>query len=145
MSYREKSAWICLLCIVGVQLPYFLHVASLFSQGPVDVRVLMVPFIVATGAQALLTAAAHVLVARLSRCERLDERDLAIAAVALRRSHVVMSVGLFVALFGGFSLDRGLTAPALMQLVLGAWVLAEIVKYASQAWDYRRGVSGAVA
>jgi len=81
----------------------------------------------------------------MSRCEPLDERDAAIAAAALRRGYAVMSVALFFALFGGFSLDRDLGAPALMQLVLGAWVLAEVVKYASQAWDYRRSVFGVAA
>ena len=143
MSYREKSAWICLLAIVAVQLPYFVHVAALFAHGPVAIGSLMGPFIVATGAQALLTGVAHALVTRQARCERPDERDAAIDSAAFRRGYAVLSAAVFCALFGAFAVDRATGAPALMQLVLLAWVLAEVVKYASRAWDYRRDVLGA--
>jgi len=50
-------------------------------------------------------------------------------------------VAIFCAVFGALRFESAGVVVA-TQLAYAAWVLAEVVKYASQAIDYRRGVSG---
>lgn len=141
MNFREKSAWVCLLSTLLVFVPYFIHVASLFNQdraiAPPEIWAV---FAVAAVLQALITAAIHIVLSRQWQREPKDERDTAIQSAAYRRAYIVLSVG--VALL----LCLTVWGPTLSALALGQWmllafVLAEVTNYGFQVLGYRRGVA----
>jgi xanthine/uracil permease len=141
MCFREKSAWICLVSVLLVQGAYFAHLARVAAAGPLTARAMLPALVLATLVQAIATALGHVALARQASRERRDERDRAIAAAAFRRAYVVFAVAVFCAVFGALGFEAAGVVAA-TQLAYAAWVLAEVVKYASQAFDYRRGASG---
>jgi|KBSMisStaDraftv2_1062788.scaffolds.fasta_scaffold279564_3 hypothetical protein len=141
MSFREKSAWICLVSVLVVQGGYFVHLARMASDGALTSHSMLPALAVATLVQALATAAGHLAFVRQGARERLDERDRAISAAAFRRAYLVFAVGVFCAVFGALQFESAGVVVA-TQLAYAAWVLAELVKYASQAFDYRRSVAG---
>lgn len=138
MSFREKSAWICLLSIVLTLGPYFFFVWHLFGKTPVDPSAVWGTFGAAVLVQVVLNAAAHAVFARQAQKDPKDERDVAIESAALRRAYVVLSVAMFsllaVATFG-----RNFSILEMGQLLLLGFVAAELTKYSSQVWNYRRG------
>jgi hypothetical protein len=141
MSFREKSAWICLLSTLLVFVPYFIHVGGLFQQGrPVLAPEIWVAFALAAVVQALVTAATHIAIARQAQCEPKDERDRAIESAAYRRAYIVLSVG--IALLLCLTVwGPAMSVVGLAQWLLLAFVLAEVTNYGCQVLGYRRGVT----
>lgn len=141
MSFREKSAWICLLSTLLVFVPYFVHAGHLFQQGrPLIGAEIWAPFALAVVVQALITAAGHIALAWQAQREPKDERDTAIESVAYRRAYIVLSVSI------ALLLCLTVWGPSMGELALGqclllAFVLAEVTHYAWQVLGYRRGVS----
>ena len=142
MTYRERSAWICLLSILVVQGPYFAWSTPLFLAGPVRVAQVLPALTLAVFLQAVFSAVAHLLVARKDGNGLSDERDEVIAAASVRRAYVVLSLAMLPMFVVAMSYESTIGVAALVQLVLAAWVLAELVRYGSQCRDYRRSVAG---
>ena len=141
MSYREKSAWICLLGTLLVFAPYFIHVGSLFQQQrvihPAEVWTV---FVLAVVVQTVLTVATHIALARQAEREPKDERDTAIESTAYRRAYTVLSVSI------GLLLCLLVWGPEMSVLGIGQWLLlafvvAEVTNYGCQVLGYRRGVA----
>ena len=145
MSFREKSAWACLITLLAVQAPYFLHVWPLFSRASVSPIELWVPFVGAIVAQVALLVVIHVALARQAAREPRDERDVAIDSRATRRAYALLSVEMCLLMFSTLWFGTTVSITALGQFVLAGWVLAEVARYLSQLWDYRREVRGAAA
>ena len=83
MSFREKSAWICLLSTLLVFTPYFVHVWGLFQQGrPVIVAEIWLSFALAVVVQTVITVATHIALAWQAAREPEDERDTVIDSMA---------------------------------------------------------------
>jgi hypothetical protein len=141
MSFREKSAWICLLSTLLVFVPYFVHVAGLFQQGrPVFAAEIWVVFALAAVVQALITAATHIAIARQAQREPKDERDRAVESMAYRRAYIVLSISI------ALLLCLTVWGPTMSVIGLGQWlllafVLAEVTNYGCQVLGYRRGVT----
>jgi hypothetical protein len=137
MSFREKSAWISLVAILVIFLPYFWRVAQVL-QG--DARF---PFEFAVAflmAFVLVEIAAHIVVALQApkdvRAPK-DERERLIEMRATRVAFHVLVVG---ALAGVGTMHLTQSVWVMSQAVLLAIVLAELVKFGGQILYYRRGV-----
>ena len=143
MSFRERNAWMCLVSILAVQVPYFAWTTPMFLAGPVPLARLLPAWTLAVLLQGLFTLAAQLLFGRKADSRLHDERDDAIAATATRRAYVTLALATTLPLVTVALLHEPAVAGALpIQLMLAGWVLAELVRYASQCRDYRRSVAG---
>jgi hypothetical protein len=141
MSFREKSAWICLLSTLLVFVPYFVHVGGLFKLArPVAGAEVWIPFALAVAVQTLIAVASHIALAWQAQREPKDERDMAIESGAYRRAYVVLSLSV------AMLLCLTVWGPSMSELALGqclllAFVLGETTHYAWQVLGYRRGLA----
>ncbi len=137
MSFREKSAWISFLSILGVFIPFFWNSYRQFSgqvDGPTALSVavwLLVAFVVL---EIVLHAAVALQAPSDARSPR-DERERLIEMRATRIAFQVLVVG---ALAGVATVHLTRSAWAIQQVVLLAIVLAELVKFGGQIVLYRR-------
>jgi len=146
MSFREKSAWICLVTTVLVFVPYFAFVFVSFSPRGNSLRSSIGAFVAAICWQILLNVGAHIAIGIRAGREPKDERDVAIEAKAYRNAYLVL-VGLawtvpFVSMpIAGALGQGGLTFVVLtIQLLLLSFIVAEAARYLSQIIFYRRGI-----
>ena len=139
MSFREKSAWISFLSILGVFIPFFWNSYRQFSgqvDGPTALSVavwLLVAFVVL---EIVLHAAVALQAPSDARSPR-DERERLIEMRATRVAFQVLVVG---ALAGVATIHLTRSAWAIQQVVLLAIVLAELVKFGGQIVLCRRDV-----
>ena len=137
MSFREKSAWISFLSVLGVFIPFFWNSYRQFSgqvDGPTALSVavwLLVAFVVL---EIVLHAAVALQAPSDARSPR-DERERLIEMRATRIAFQVLVVG---ALAGVATIHLTHSAWAIQQVVLLAIVLAELVKFGGQIVLYRR-------
>jgi len=143
MSFREKSAWVCLVSTLVVFVPYFLLVAIIDSAGALQMAAIVGLLVAAIFFQGTLAAAAMIVVAIFSGADTADERDRAIDLRAFRNGYFVLSISvvtaIFVMIFPPPSWAPHLTVPLVSQVFFGCFVAAEVVKYATQVVSYRRG------
>lgn len=143
MSFREKSAWACLVTTGVVYLPYFAYIGQLIAQGQLRLPLLVVAFVGAVIAQVVLMIVYQSVIALRTRQEPKDERDRAIELVATRNAHWVLVVALWLLVPGGTMLTP--VFPVLSsvlvigQLGLLCFVLSELVNYGTQVYAYRTG------
>ncbi len=136
MSFKEKIAWISVVTTILVWGAYFWFVvAGARWPGPVYT----VGFTGAVVVQTILMIAASVVTAVMSPKEASaasDERDKAIARRAYAFAYPVL-LGLIVCVAACVHL--GARPWDLVNGMMGAIVIAEIVHYAAQIAGYRRG------
>jgi len=139
MSFREKIAWVSLAGIAIAFAPYFALVAAYrgpapvfpFYSGGLLVAVTILTIVIVT-AGSIGVALTNVREANAPK----DERDRAIARAASASGYRILMPLLFVALVGTF---LGWSAAALANAVLGAIVLAEVVRCGTEVFLYRKG------
>jgi hypothetical protein len=138
MPYREKTAWLSLLAMLVVFIPYFTW-ATLHPPGPeIPNFSQMAIYASASLSWAVMLGIGHLLLRRSSPDEAklpMDERDIAIAHKARGYAYGVLITGMI--LVGG-----------VMPFTNGGWeiantaffmiVLAECVFYANVIRNYRR-------
>ena len=90
-------------------------------------------------AQVVFSVVAHIAFARGATQEPKDERDSAIETMSFRHAYRVLSVGMVTLLIVS-TWFAPLSLAAMGQLLLLGFVAAELTRYASQVWGYRRGV-----
>jgi Na+/H+ antiporter NhaD/arsenite permease-like protein len=143
MSFREKSAWACLVTTGVVFVPYFTFIAQLASRGELILPRVVVAFVAAVLAQIVLSSVYMTVIALRTRQEPRDERDTAIENRAFRGAHWTLVIALWIFVLGG-----GFLAPVFPQLIsvvfvgqlaLLSFVLSELVHYATLVHGYRRG------
>ncbi len=151
MSFREKSAWICLVITLVVFVPYFLQVFAPLGRGELRLGLgnVLSAFIAMSVLQVLLSVVFHVALALHDRNEAGDERDRAIESKSIRVAYYVLVTTCFLAGFGMFVLGGLSSVPALAsslqayllmsQVLLFCIVLAETAQYVTQVVSYRRG------
>jgi divalent metal cation (Fe/Co/Zn/Cd) transporter len=151
MSFREKSAWICLLITLAVFGPYFVNVFAPLRQGVLrlDLEHVLEAFVGMVFLQVVLSVVFHIALALHARNEPTDERDRAIEAKSIRVAYYVLVTGCFLLGFGVFVLGVLSSVPVLAsslqayllmsQLLLFCLVLAETAQYVTQVVSYRRG------
>jgi hypothetical protein len=140
MSFREKSAWACLITTIAIWAPYFAYAFRLFTREHYASSILTA-FIVAVILSIILNGGAHIVIAIRCRQEKKDERDIAIESKSYRNAYFVLIVLIWMVI---------LTAPAgtpehhfgpvfISQMVLLCFVVAETTKYFTTVVCYRRG------
>ena len=87
MSFREKSAWACLVTTAVVFGPYFTFIVQLASRGELILPRVVVAFVAAVLAQIVLITVYMMVIALRTRQEPRDERDTAIENRAFRGVH----------------------------------------------------------
>lgn len=137
--FRAKSAGVSLIAVIIIGLYYLANAISLLPgdenipDGALGLAITAVVLIAVV--EALLQI---VLFIGAGRIEERTERDDTIAAQSARNAYWVMTFGVFATFTGMFA---GLTPFEMGILLLGAFFLAEIVKFASQLIYYRRRAS----
>jgi hypothetical protein len=134
MSFREKSAWACLVTTLAVFVPYFLY-AFTAGQGTHLAGAIAI--------QAAINIAAQAFIAARSGVEARDERDAAIESKSFRNAYLFLAVALVAAIA---TMIYAPADPAALnalgffgQVLLACFIAAESVKYLTQVVCYRRG------
>jgi hypothetical protein len=147
MSPCERTAWIRLVSILLVFVPYFGFVALLFSHGDALIRPLYLAFLVAAVLHALVNGIAQVAAQAVFGREMRDERDRAIEALSLRVAYYALICLLLGALATLATLGF-LTPPSFgtipvptftvtSQYVFCCVVAAELARHLAQVFCYR--------
>jgi uncharacterized membrane protein YccF (DUF307 family) len=134
MSFHEKSLWLTLVGLLVAFGWYFLEVLPAASAdllpSQVSAFVLAVAFLVIT------EVVGHVVIATVDRRPESDERDRLIHLHGVRNGAYVLAAGVFLSLctavltHGNFDFAN---------VLLGSWVLSQVVETGSQLALHRRG------
>jgi len=133
ISFRERSAWIQFGAIL---LVYGLWALWLPLTGPLPEATAIAALIGTTVLIAIIVGVAHAFLTLRGRYEPADERDRAIALRSSRNAYWTLAVGVWLALWVMISTHAAFTAT--FYAVLGPFLLAELVRFASQGIYYRR-------
>jgi hypothetical protein len=140
MAYREKTAWLTLLCMIVAYIVYF----SLVLSGHVGPHLLDIvwTFGIVASIQAVIVIIGHVVLALRSGTEgraKPDERDRSIARRGGSAGYYVLLTGAIVV---GVVMPFSEPAPKIVNAALLAIVLAEAVRHILIVASYRRGWHG---
>ena len=143
MPFREKSAWIALIAMALCYGAYFFAVAQWpqGTGGPASIRFLGF-FALATIAQVVIMAAAHVVITLKSRDDAKaprDERDRAIDGRSRGIAYYVLMTGTVIT---GCVMPFYSAGWQIINAALLAIVAAEMVRYGLVITGYRRGWHG---
>ena len=134
MSFHEKSLWFTL---VGLLLAFGLYFGSVLPAAGVNVVPSQLAlFAVAVIVLVVTQVAGHIVIAIVDRRPGRDERDRLIALLGARNGGYVLAAGVFVALCTAVLTEGNFV---FTHVLLGAWVLAQLVETGSQLVLYRRG------
>jgi hypothetical protein len=134
LSFQEKSLWLMFVSLVGVFGYYFVTVLP--ANGSDVMPSQMVLFTVAVVMLVIMQVAGHIVIAIMDRNTQTDERDRLIALKGTRNAAYVLATGVFLALCAAMVTDGNFL---FTHLLLGFWVLAQLVEIGSQLFLYRRG------
>lgn len=135
MSFREKTAWISLISIVGIYAWYFWSVLHSPKLGGPHYGSLLGTVIALAIVQTVLTTAVAIFAPREARAPR-DEREKLIDMRATRFAYAVLAGSIACAcFFAGFNPPVIFSTNALLFIL----VLAEILRSGGQILQYRRG------
>lgn len=156
MSFREKSAWACLVTTLSIYGVYFLSAFHAYDAGPINGMDAILRFAAAVVAQIVVLIVAHVVFAvrsdeptRESGSSVPDERDVAIDQKAFRNGYYVLAIAVMLSILaiigrevitaaGGAEFP--LTPYVIGHGLLLCFVIAESVKMGTQVFFYRRGL-----
>jgi hypothetical protein len=138
MSFREKSAWITFVMLLGFGI-YFAEVWDHFLH-PTDPHTSHLPlFILLVVAVVIIEIVTHTIMGIRSPLEAkapLDERERLIALRATRPAFFVLLVGAFLSIG---TMHLGANTWMLAHCVLLAIWIAELTRFGTQIYYYRRG------
>lgn len=134
LSFHEKSLWLMLASLLACFGYYFAQVLPSAAANVMPQQVAL--FVFAVVVLVLLQIAGHVVIALLDRRTGTDERDRMIGLLGTRNAAYVLASGVFLALCVALIIPGNFV---FMHVLLGAWVLAQLVETASQLFLYRRG------
>jgi len=145
LSYQEKSILGSLLAMVVVYGYYFAAVLRDASRPGFNVGRLVLAVI----AIIVIEIVYHIVLALESKPEPKDERDILIECKAYRNAYFLLATGAFLVIaciiMAGLARDaaptRIIVTPFItVNLVLFFMVLAELMKFLTQLYYYRRGL-----
>ncbi|HZF17666.1 MAG TPA: hypothetical protein VE046_17190 [Steroidobacteraceae bacterium] len=139
MSFREKSAWICLISMCAVFIPYFIHIFRLTARPGFDAGAIQHAIVAAIAFQTVLAIVAHIVIAVGTRHHTEDERDATIASRSYRDAYTVFAVAVCGGLLPVMIWGSAFSALYLSQFLLLAFVIAELAHYLGQIMRYRFG------
>lgn len=141
MSFHEKSLWLLFVSLIGIFGCYF---AVVLPAKAVDVQpgqiglfaVLVVLLVLIQIVGAILLAIVGKLSGSMDGTHDTDERDKLIGLKSTRNGSYILAVGVCMSLCAALVTQGNFV---FMNLLLGFWVLAQLVEIGSQLVQYRRG------
>jgi hypothetical protein len=134
LSFQEKSLWLMLVSLVAGFGFYFVTVLPMDAANVMPQQVVL--FAVAVVMLVILQIAGHIVIALVDRRTETDERDRLIELKGTRNATYVLATGVFFALCAAIMTEGNFI---FTHLLLGFWVLAQLVEIGSQLFLYRRG------
>ena len=137
LSFQEKSLWLMLVSLLAAFGGFYV-VAALAGQpeGALDVMPhQVVLFAIAVVLLVIMQIIGHAVIAIFDRRTETDERDRLIALKGTRNAAYVLASGVFLALCAAL-LTKGNFI--FTHVLLGSWLLAQLVEIGSQLFMYRR-------
>ena len=134
LSFQEKSLWLMLISLVGVFGFYFMTVLPTNTVNVMPNQVVF--FVLAVVMLVIMQIVGHVVIAIVDRHTQTDERDRLIGLKGTRNASYVLATGVFLALCAALVTEGNFV---FMHVLLGFWVLAQLVEIGSQLFLYRRG------
>lgn len=135
MPFREKIAWVALAGIIVASVLYFGNLATHDAPNSYFVGL----FVAVTVVQAIITAAASIVVAVLAprdaRAPR-DERDREVARLAAGQTYYPLLIGVMLS---AVTIHFGNSLFGMLNTLLGVIMAAEALRFALQIAAYRRG------
>lgn len=134
-SFKEKSLWLMFVSLIAVFGFYFAAVlpASTTSVMPDQI----VFFVMVVAMLVVVQVVGHTVIAIRDRRMQTDERDRMIKLKGTRNASYVLATGVFLALCTALFTEGNFI---FTHVLLGFWVLAQLVEIGSQLYFYRRGV-----
>lgn len=135
-SFQEKSLWLMLASLLTCSA---LYTAAVVGAGHgADVQAPQVAFFaLAVTLLVIMQVVGHTVIAIVDRRSETDERDRLIGLLGTRNAGYVLATGVFAALCTTLVTDGTFV---IVHVLLGSWVLAQLVEIGSQLWLHRRGV-----
>ena len=134
MSFHEKSLWLTLVALLVAFGWYFVQVLPAPSADLLPSQV--GTFILAVALLVVTEVAGHVVIAVVDRRPEGDERDRLIALHGTRNGAYVLAAGVFLSLCTAVLTEGNF---AFAHVLLGSWVLAQLVETGSQLALHRSG------
>jgi hypothetical protein len=134
LSFQEKSLWFMFVSLVAAFGFYFTMVLLTATLDVMPHQVMV--FVLAVGLLVIMQIVGHIVIAIVDRHSATDERDRLIGLKSTRNAAYVLATGVFLALCAALVMQGNFV---FMHVLLGAWVLAQLVEIASQLYLYRRG------
>jgi hypothetical protein len=135
LSFQEKTLWLMLISLVAVFGFYFAHALPDAGRDVMPQQVAL--FIAAIVLLVVMQVAGLIVIAIIDRRPGADERSRLIGLKGTRNGAYVLATGVFGALCAGLLTEGNFI---FTHVLLGSWVLAQLVETGSQLWLYRRGV-----
>jgi hypothetical protein len=134
-SFQEKSLWLMLVSLLTAFGLYF--VAVLPNHATVILPQEVGLFVVAVVMVVIMQIVGHAVIAIIDRRPQTDERDRQVMLRGSRYGSIVLAIGVFGALCAAVLTEGNFI---FAHLLLGFWVLAQVVEIASQLYLYRYGI-----
>lgn len=134
LSFQEKSLWVQFVSLIAVFGLYFSTVLPVETASVMPHQVgLFVGMVILL---VVLMGAGHILIVVVDQHTETDERDQLIELKGMRNSSYVLATGVFLALCAAIFTEGNFI---FTHLLLGFWVLAQLVEIGSQLYLHRRG------
>ncbi len=133
VSFQEKSLWLMFVSLVGVFGFYFVTVLPADAANVMPHQVVL--FTAAVVMLVIMQVVGHIVIAIVDRNTETDERDRLIGLKGTRNAAYVLATGVFLALCAALLTDGNFV---FTHVLLGSWVVAQLVEIGSQLFLYRR-------
>lgn len=134
-SFQEKSLW---LMLISLMLGFSFYFVTILPASTVNLMPYHVVFFVLAVVILVITqVVGHIAIVAFDRRTKTDERDQLIELKGTRNGAYVLATGVFLALCTPLVTEGNFI---FTHVLLGFWVLAQLVTLASQLFLYRRGV-----
>ena len=157
MSYKERSTWISLAILIYIWLEYFSELFALYNANQLNVDAvngLLLTVVIKTIVLEIVLQIILAIIDNKDANYSADERDILISLRGSQYAYGILSVGAFLAVF--YTIFPTLTIFTLipikelvlialpneyklMHLIIVFALMAEITKFATQLFFYRRG------
>jgi hypothetical protein len=134
LSFQEKSLWVMFMGLIAAFGFYFIAVLPAHGVNVMPHQVLL--FIFALALLVIMQILGHAIMAIQDRRTEVDERARLIELKGNRNGSWVLATGVFFALCAAVFTEGNFL---FTHLLLGFWVLAQLVEIGSQLALHRRG------
>ena len=134
VSFQEKSLWLMLISLMLGFGFYFVTVLPTTTANLMPDHVVF--FVLAVVILVITQVVGHIIIDAFDHHTKTDERDQLIELKGTRNGAYVLATGVFLALCAALVTEGDFI---FTHVLLGFWVLAQLVTMASQLFLYRRG------